>query len=641
MVSHEAYLASLPYDYTELYEPLSKLLFCCLLILFLYIGDRGRSLVFRFLVSLVVLVFLRLVLVIWWWFSPTGIPHGNGFHDWYKTQATRCASKSSGSHSAVADVSLVAPLAGVVALFPGVVVSRLVLVVWWWFSSTGIPQGNGFHDWCKTQMNNSCASMSSDPASLVGTSGSAPTVVGIPSAADVASGDGVSSGDGILSGVRFAAGDDISSGLGVASSGDVSAVGVCSGDDVSSGVCVSAAGDISAIVGVASAVVDASGDGISSGVPISAGGDVSADVAVAFDDDDSAVVDPVAAEDLALMGVSAGVVVSACSEDDAKVNVDDLCTAFMTLTVEDPYDEDVYMCLLDRRDFYNEEHVEMMELVEEMDYEEDLKIMPVVCAPVACSVPTTSFLMTPLQDVPIILSRIAIPHTSPSDPASSIPMTLSPSPMQVTATPDSSLLIASPLPLPTIAATSNPVISATSNSPIITANTPSPLLSANSPSPIIATISPMPIPVATPSSPNILAHSSSPIVTATSPLAIPSYVDPMSSAMLPISPITTAFVTSNDILSDMNTVLTATPATTTYDDPIMTTIDPLLLHINDDIPFMTMLMTDILLPTHHQQQPQQEQQDLPSPPPQSSSPSAPVVDDYDTLFDDFISMPDE
>ena len=167
MVSHEAYVASLPYDWSECYELVGKVLFCCVMILFMYIGDRGRSLVLRFLVSLVVLVVLRVVLVIWWWFSLSGIPHGNGFHDWCKTQMKNsCASKSSGSHSPVAGVPLVARLAGVVA-FPGVVVSRLVLVVWWWFSPSGIPQGNGFHDWCKTQMENSCASMSSDPTSPV------------------------------------------------------------------------------------------------------------------------------------------------------------------------------------------------------------------------------------------------------------------------------------------------------------------------------------------------------------------------------------------------------------------------------------------------------------------------------------------
>ncbi|KAI7873649.1 hypothetical protein K492DRAFT_200550 [Lichtheimia hyalospora FSU 10163] len=170
MVSHEAYLASLPYDYTELYEPFGKLLLCSLLILFIYIGDRGRSLVFRFLVSLVVLVFLRLVLVIWWWFSSTGIPQGNGFHDWCKTHATRYASKSSGSHSAPVSLSgVIAFLHGVTLSFPGVVLSRLVLVIWWWFSPSGIPQGNGFNDWCKTQMKNSCASMSdSDDVSAVG-----------------------------------------------------------------------------------------------------------------------------------------------------------------------------------------------------------------------------------------------------------------------------------------------------------------------------------------------------------------------------------------------------------------------------------------------------------------------------------------
>ena len=45
-----------------------------------------------------------------------------------------------------------------------------------------------------------------------------------------------------------------------------------------------------------------------------------------------------------------------------------LGTAFLTLTVDDPFDEDVYMCLLDRRDFDTEENVEMMELGKSLLY---------------------------------------------------------------------------------------------------------------------------------------------------------------------------------------------------------------------------------------------------------------------------------
>ncbi|KAI7873673.1 hypothetical protein K492DRAFT_200527 [Lichtheimia hyalospora FSU 10163] len=615
MVSHEYIPPPPPHPaWLEGNEIYAQLFVISIMIIFIEFLERGRSI----LLTVYLLLVLFPVVVVWWYLDVSGAMIGVCFWEWFQKRnhggvpTCSCSPVPTAMPTepqepvvpvSSAFVPVVLPVEHVVS--PSVPFEPVVHVV-----SPSVP----FKQVVPVS-SSLCSAGVSGPVSVVGTVPGVVSSVGVAAFVDD-SALGIASGVAAVSGVCD---DDVSSGVGIASSAAVSRFG-----DISAVVGVDSDGDISSAVGAASGVDISSGGHVaSSGVCVASGDEV-----------------PSGAVSGSVSGVRSVGVSAAVSEDNGNVDLDGLCAAFFKLTVEDPYDEDVFMRLLDRRDFAVEEHVEYMEF-EDMDYEEDPSLMSVVCSPVVNCVSAAALVTMPPQEDPIISSPLAIPATSPTDSANFIPVSLPSLPMYSAP----SLAFVSPLSPPVIAATSfMPVTTATTHSitatpsPVITTTSPSPVIIATPSSPIITVTSPSPIHSVTSSSP--LLVTTSPIIT-TTPLAIPS-IDTLDFYAMPsMSPDTAAFVTPADILDHMNTILTATPTTIINDEPFMTIIDPMLLTIMDDIPFTTMLMTDILLPIQPQEYQHQEQQQLPSSPPESPLPPATVVDDFDSLFGQFIEMPDE